>query len=111
MTTIAILGLGEAGRRYARGLAHAGADVRAFDPAHELGDPDVPQFATLADTLAGADVALSLVTAGANGSGAVTIHRSGSLVAVTCAGMVACPSTETATTGGCPPDAVPYTSK
>jgi 3-hydroxyisobutyrate dehydrogenase-like beta-hydroxyacid dehydrogenase len=62
MTTIAILGLGEAGRRYARGLAHAGADVRAFDPAHDLGDPDVPQFATLADALAGADVALSLVT-------------------------------------------------
>ena len=45
MTTIAILGLGEAGRRYARGLAHAGADVRGFDPAHDLGDPDVPQFA------------------------------------------------------------------
>ncbi|WP_426322452.1 DUF1932 domain-containing protein [Microbacterium sp. E-13] len=62
MTTIAILGLGEAGRRYARGLAHAGADVRGFDPAHELGDPDVPQFATLADALAGANVALSLVT-------------------------------------------------
>lgn len=62
MTTIAILGLGEAGRRYARGLAHAGADVRGFDPAHDLGDPDVPQFATLAETLAGADVALSLVT-------------------------------------------------
>jgi 3-hydroxyisobutyrate dehydrogenase-like beta-hydroxyacid dehydrogenase len=62
MTTIAILGLGEAGRRYARGLAHAGADVRGFDPAHELGDPDVPQFATITDTLAGADVALSLVT-------------------------------------------------
>lgn len=62
MTTIAVLGLGEAGRRYARGLAHAGAEVRGFDPAHDLGDPDVPQFATLADALAGADVALSLVT-------------------------------------------------
>ena len=62
MTTIAILGLGEAGRRYAHGLARAGADVRAFDPAHDLGDPDVPQFATLADAVAGADVTLSLVT-------------------------------------------------
>ncbi|WP_374976073.1 DUF1932 domain-containing protein [Microbacterium trichothecenolyticum] len=62
MTTIAVLGLGEAGRRYARGLAHAGAEVRGFDPAHDLGDPDVPQFASLADALAGADVALSLVT-------------------------------------------------
>ncbi|WP_194409836.1 DUF1932 domain-containing protein [Microbacterium cremeum] len=62
MTTIAILGLGEAGRLYARGLARAGATVRGHDPHHRLGDPDVPQFATLAETLAGADVALSLVT-------------------------------------------------
>lgn len=62
MTRIAVLGLGEAGRRYARGLARAGAEVRGFDPAHDLGDPEVPQSATLADALAGADVALSLVT-------------------------------------------------
>jgi 3-hydroxyisobutyrate dehydrogenase-like beta-hydroxyacid dehydrogenase len=62
MTTIAVLGLGEAGRRYARGLSRAGAEVRGFDPAHDLGDPGVRQFATLAETLAGADVALSLVT-------------------------------------------------
>lgn len=62
MTTIAILGLGEAGRRYARGLADAGAVVRGFDPAHDLGDPAVPQFATITDALAGADVVLSLVT-------------------------------------------------
>lgn len=62
MTTIAVLGLGEAGRRYAGGLAGAGADVRGFDPAHDLGDPAVPQFDTLGETLAGADLALSLVT-------------------------------------------------
>src|SRR5688572_32831227 len=62
MTRIAILGLGEAGRRYARGFARAGADVRGFDPAHDLGDPEVLQSATLADALAGADVVMSLVT-------------------------------------------------
>lgn len=62
MTTIAILGLGEAGRLYARGLAHAGAAVRGYDPHHLLDDPDVPQHASLADALAGVDVALSLVT-------------------------------------------------
>ena len=62
MTRIAILGLGEAGHRYARGLARAGADVRGFDPAHDLGDPEVPQSGTLADALAGADVVMSLVT-------------------------------------------------
>ena len=62
MTRIAVLGLGEAGRRYARGLARAGVDVRGFDPAHDLGDPEVPQSGTLADALAGADVVMSLVT-------------------------------------------------
>ena len=71
MTTIAILGLGEAGRLYARGLAHAGATVRGHDPHHLLGDPDVPQLATLADTLAGVDVALSLVT----GQAAASVAR------------------------------------
>ncbi|WP_106815427.1 DUF1932 domain-containing protein [Microbacterium timonense] len=71
MTTIAILGLGEAGRRYAPGLAHAGAHVRGFDPAHELEDPDVPQFPTLADTLAGSDVTLSLV----GGQAAASVAR------------------------------------
>ncbi len=63
MTTIAILGLGEAGRLYARGLGDAGADVRAHDPFHRLDDPGVHQVAGLADTLDGADVVLSLVAA------------------------------------------------
>ncbi len=45
MTTIAILGLGEAGRLYARGLREAGAEVRGYDPHHELGDPAVAQCA------------------------------------------------------------------
>lgn len=71
MTTIAVLGLGEAGRLYARGLAHAGATVRGHDPHHSLGDRDVPQLAALADTLAGVDVALSLVS----GQAAASVAR------------------------------------
>ena len=47
MTRIAVLGLGEAGRRYARGLARAGAEVRGFDPAHDLEG--------IVETLVGAD--------------------------------------------------------
>jgi len=61
MTTVAILGLGEAGRLYARGLLQAGADVRGYDPNHVLGDPDVRQLDDLAAALAGADVVVSLV--------------------------------------------------
>jgi len=56
-TTIAILGLGE-----------AGAQVRGYDPHHVLGDPAVHQSAELADALAGVDVVLSLVGAGAAAS-------------------------------------------
>jgi 3-hydroxyisobutyrate dehydrogenase-like beta-hydroxyacid dehydrogenase len=68
MTTIAVLGLGEAGRLYARGLREAGAEVRGYDPHHELGDPAIRQCASLADALTGADVVLSLVGASAAAS-------------------------------------------
>ncbi|GAA1959933.1 DUF1932 domain-containing protein [Microbacterium deminutum] len=68
MTGIAILGLGEAGRLYARGLRKAGAEVRGYDPHHELGDPDVRQFPVLADALAGVEVVMSLVGGGAAAS-------------------------------------------
>lgn len=68
MTTIAVLGLGEAGRLYARGLSEAGADVRGYDPHHQLGDPAVLQCSALADALAGADVVISLVGASAAAS-------------------------------------------
>ncbi|MCP2635650.1 DUF1932 domain-containing protein [Microbacterium sp. HD4P20] len=61
-TTVTVLGLGEAGRRYASGLARAGAVVRGFDPAHQLDAPEVTQFTDLAAALHGADVALSLVS-------------------------------------------------
>ena len=68
MTAITILGLGEAGRLYARGLRDAGADVRGYDPHHELGDTAIAQYADLRAALAGADVVISLVTAGAAAS-------------------------------------------
>ncbi|GAA1973427.1 NAD(P)-dependent oxidoreductase [Microbacterium pumilum] len=71
MTTITILGLGEAGRLYARGLREAGAYVRGYDPHHELGDPDVAQFADLDDALAGAEVVISLV----GGAAAASVAR------------------------------------
>lgn len=61
MTTVAVLGLGEAGRAYARGLAAAGADVRGFDP-HQR--PDGVRHADDVDAaVAGADLVLSLVGA------------------------------------------------
>jgi 3-hydroxyisobutyrate dehydrogenase-like beta-hydroxyacid dehydrogenase len=68
VTTIAILGLGEAGRLYARGLGEAGADVRGYDPHHALGDPAVYQTSSLVEALAGAHVVLSLVGARAAAS-------------------------------------------
>jgi 3-hydroxyisobutyrate dehydrogenase-like beta-hydroxyacid dehydrogenase len=71
MTTIAILGLGEAGRHYARGLLRAGAEVRGYDPHHVLGDPDVRQLDDLADALAGAEVVVSLV----GGQAAASVAR------------------------------------
>jgi 3-hydroxyisobutyrate dehydrogenase-like beta-hydroxyacid dehydrogenase len=61
VTTITILGLGEAGRLYARGLAEAGAIVRGYDPHHSVTDPAIDQCADLAAALAEADIVLSLV--------------------------------------------------
>lgn len=61
MTTIAILGLGEAGRLYAHGLGAAGADVRGYDPHHVVDDPGIAQVATLPEALAEAEVVVSLV--------------------------------------------------
>lgn len=63
MTTIAILGLGEAGRLYARGLIDAGADVVGYDPFVDASEHDIPQRTDLGDALAGCDVVLSLVGA------------------------------------------------
>ena len=63
MTTIAILGLGEAGRLYATGLRDAGAVVRGYDPSIDISGAGVPQAASVAEAVDGADVVLSLVGA------------------------------------------------
>lgn len=65
MTTIAILGLGEAGRLYARGLRSEGAEVRGYDPFIRVDDPEIVQHAEMADALRGADIVFSLVGANA----------------------------------------------
>lgn len=61
MARIAVMGLGEAGSRYARGLAEAGADVAGYDPYVTLAG--VRQCARLADCVDGAELVLSLVGA------------------------------------------------
>jgi 3-hydroxyisobutyrate dehydrogenase-like beta-hydroxyacid dehydrogenase len=59
---IAVLGLGEAGSIYARGLAERGADVVGFDPvARETND--VTRAGSIQDAVEGADLVLSLVGA------------------------------------------------
>lgn len=61
MTRIAVIGLGEAGRRYAVGLSRAGAEVRGYDPDPRQADPAVPRVDTLAEAVAAAEVTISLV--------------------------------------------------
>jgi len=63
VTRIAVIGLGEAGRRYAVGLSRAGAEVRGYDPDPREADPAVPRVDTLAEAVTSADVAISLVGA------------------------------------------------
>lgn len=58
---IAVLGLGEAGAIYARGLAEAGADVVGFDPVVEQPPLGVTRAPSILDAVAGADLVLSLV--------------------------------------------------
>lgn len=61
MVVIAVLGLGEAGRLYARGLARGGADVRGYDPYARVSDTGFVQHDELENAVGGADVVLSLV--------------------------------------------------
>jgi 3-hydroxyisobutyrate dehydrogenase-like beta-hydroxyacid dehydrogenase len=55
VTTFALLGLGEAGGRFARDLRAAGAEVRGWDPLPETG----PDAASAAEAASGADVVMS----------------------------------------------------
>jgi 3-hydroxyisobutyrate dehydrogenase-like beta-hydroxyacid dehydrogenase len=61
MSTIAVLGLGEAGRLYACGLRDAGVRVRGFDLSDTATPPGIERAATAVDAAVGADVVLSLV--------------------------------------------------
>jgi 3-hydroxyisobutyrate dehydrogenase-like beta-hydroxyacid dehydrogenase len=61
--TVAVLGLGEAGREIALGLAGAGVRVRGFDPV-VAGLPGVEAATGDADACQGADLVISLTTAG-----------------------------------------------
>lgn len=62
MTSIAILGLGEAGRLYARGFASAGATVRGYDPVRRETE-GIDRAATIADAVADVDLVVSLTGA------------------------------------------------
>jgi 3-hydroxyisobutyrate dehydrogenase-like beta-hydroxyacid dehydrogenase len=59
MTTIAILGLGEAGSHYAAGLVRAGAAVQGYDP-RVAATPDVVSTQDAAGACRGAEMVLSL---------------------------------------------------
>jgi 3-hydroxyisobutyrate dehydrogenase-like beta-hydroxyacid dehydrogenase len=59
---IAVLGLGEAGAIYARGLAERGADVVGFDPVVD-DVPGISRGGSVGDTVDGAALVLSLVGA------------------------------------------------
>lgn len=66
MTVIAVLGLGEAGRLYAQGLAASGAVVKGYDPFIDARQAGVAQFDDLEDALTDVDLAISLVGAAAS---------------------------------------------
>jgi 3-hydroxyisobutyrate dehydrogenase-like beta-hydroxyacid dehydrogenase len=70
MPKVAVIGLGEAGALYARGLRDAGYEVSGYDPFTRLDEDGISQFDELADTLAGVDFAITLV--GASAAEAVT---------------------------------------
>ncbi|MFG6444802.1 DUF1932 domain-containing protein [Microbacterium sp. P07] len=61
MTEIAVIGLGEAGRLYARGFSAAGAEVRGYDLRPRLASGE--QVERLADAVEGAELVISLVGA------------------------------------------------
>jgi len=65
---IAVLGLGEAGSIYAADLTRRGAIVTGTDPRVSAPPPGVAMTRGIADAVAGADLVLSLVGAGAAAS-------------------------------------------
>lgn len=70
MAKATVIGLGEAGALYARGLADAGFEVHGFDPFTRLDDAAIAQHDDIADALWPADLVITLV--GARAAKAVT---------------------------------------
>lgn len=63
MTNTVVVGLGEAGALYARGLRDAGYRVSGYDPFATLEEANIPQEADLVSAGADADFVISLVGA------------------------------------------------
>lgn len=63
MTTVALVGLGEAGRLIGQGLASAGATVRGYDPFVEDPPDGIEQCRDLVALLRGVDLVISCVGA------------------------------------------------
>lgn len=63
MAKVVVLGLGEAGALYARGLRERGFDVVGYDPFVRLDEPGIEQAETIAAAVEGAELVLSLVGA------------------------------------------------
>ena len=66
MTTVTVVGLGEAGKLYATGLLHSGAVVRGYDPYVTISDASVAQFDDIVTAVDAADLVISLVGATAS---------------------------------------------
>lgn len=84
MTTIAVIGLGEAGALYARGLRDAGCRVIGYDPFTTLSESGIDQRGVLVDAVDEAELVISLVGARAAASvahEALQAMRSGAVFA------------------------------
>lgn len=63
MPKVAVVGLGEAGALYARGLRNCGFEVTGYDPFATLDDAGITQCERLEDALDGVDLVITLVGA------------------------------------------------
>ncbi|PFG30034.1 NAD(P)-binding domain-containing protein [Paramicrobacterium agarici] len=84
MTAAVIIGLGEAGELYARGLRDCGYTTVGFDPFVTLNADGIAQAATIEEAVASADLVLSLVgarAASAVGEQAIPVMQHGAVFA------------------------------
>lgn len=63
VTTATVIGLGEAGALYARGLRDAGFTVLGYDPFTTIREPGIVQTAALTEAVTQSDLVISLVGA------------------------------------------------